>query len=184
MVDPARFPFVRALHRERFWREWRREKLNGTTMSEADRDVVVQRAGTNILLALGQAQAAAEKCKPRMNAGTEGLLGSIDFNTYASQGGGAKQYAYAKAVLVGLKATWHMIPRRIEERDGNRWVVIVPCEGIDLEILRHIQPHMRAQVMAVLQAGCNPRVFWPTLPHGWEEDNNLDSFGRDLRRED
>ena len=48
-------------------------------------------------------------------------------------------------------------------------------------VLLHELPLLREQVRRSWARGVNPRVFNPFLPHGYEEQEGIDYFGRDLR---
>lgn len=112
---------------------------------------------------------------------------------YPSQGYGALKYAEGSVQLVADVA-------RVEGFvDGVDLVVLTSATGgeynddvviaavrvadaVDAEILRRCPPpSLREQVRLCWKRGINPRVFSPWLPHGYEEREGLDFFGRDLR---
>ena len=52
---------------------------------------------------------------------------------------------------------------------------------LDVEVLRRVGVSFREFVRLCWKLGSNPRVYLPTLPHGFEEQQGLDYFGNDLR---
>jgi hypothetical protein len=65
--------------------------------------------------------------------------------------------------------------------DGFRVVALVEAE-VDAGVLKRLPGvPLREWVRLCWKLGCNPRVYNPYLPHGYEEKNGLDFFGNDLR---
>lgn len=113
-----------------------------------------------------------------------------DFNYdsyYASQGYGAATYAKNSLKLKGLKAQMHGLDCEVREIDpvaggGSRcFGLFVRTTEKDLAILdAKPEPGMREIVQFCWRSGANPRVYFPMLPHGFEEKNGLDFFGNDV----
>lgn len=117
-----------------------------------------------------------------------------DFNYdsyYSSQGYGAATYAKNSLKMKGLKAQMHGLECEVREIDpvvdcGSRcFGLFVKTTEKDLAILdAKPDPGMREIVQFCWRSGANPRVYFPMLPHGFEEKNGLDFFGNDLASED
>jgi hypothetical protein len=114
-----------------------------------------------------------------------------DFNYdshYASQGYGAASYAKNSLKLKGLKAQLHGLDCEVREIDpvvdggGSRcFGLFLKTTEQDLAILdAKPEPGMRDIVQFCWRSGANPRVYFPFLPHGFEEQNGLDFFGNDI----
>lgn len=56
------------------------------------------------------------------------------------------------------------------------------AEELDLEVLKRLHLPVREQVRLCWSMALNPRVYWPMLPHGFEEREGIDFQGRDLRK--
>lgn len=117
-----------------------------------------------------------------------------DFNYdshYASQGYGAATYAKNFLKLKGLKAQLHGLDYEVREMDpvvdgGSRcFGLFVRTTEEDLAILdAKPEPGMKEIVQFCWRSGANPRVYFPMLPHGFEEQNGLNFFGNDIISED
>jgi hypothetical protein len=117
-----------------------------------------------------------------------------DFNYdshYSSQGYGAATYAKNSLKMKGLKAQMHGLDCEVREIDpvaggGSRcFGLFVKTTEENLAILdAKPDPGMREIVQFCWRSGSNPRVYFPMLPHGFEEQNGLDFFGNDIGSED
>lgn len=113
-----------------------------------------------------------------------------DFNYdshYASQGYGAASYAKNSLRLKGLKAQLHGLDVDVREIDpvaaagSHCFGLFVKTTEENLAILdAKPEPGMREIVQFCWRSGANPRVYFPMLPHGFEERNGLDFFGNDV----
>jgi hypothetical protein len=106
---------------------------------------------------------------------------------YSSQGYAAERYL---RVRLGMAVTaLHRVglAARIEEKDGkatgNVTVGVEDAEvdGIIAKARASRGLDLRESVRCAWANGCNPRVFWSFLPHGYEEKNGLDFFGGEVR---
>lgn len=55
------------------------------------------------------------------------------------------------------------------------------AEDLDIEVLKRLHLPVREQVRLCWSWALDPRVYWPMLPHGFEEREGIDFQGRDLR---
>lgn len=120
---------------------------------------------------------------------------------YATQGFGATRYAAGTAQLhafgckpLGVDAVIWRESRRIDyggqpscfhgEYSATTFVVAVRVDDpVDVEIMkRRPSLTMREQVKWCWANGVNPRVYYPMLPHGYEERVGIDYQGRDVTR--
>jgi hypothetical protein len=125
------------------------------------------------------------------------LLGSSHDGSYNSQGYGASHCAQGSAEnLADLARHWKVPvtvarkqPLRAKNWNGasyeyaGEWLVyVLVASELDVEILRRrSSPTLREQVRLCWARGINPRVLNPFLKPGYEEQEGLDYFGRDLR---
>ncbi len=117
-----------------------------------------------------------------------------DFNYdshFASQGYGAANYAKNSLRLKGLKAQLHGLDVDVREIDpvaaagSHCFGLFVKTTEKDLAILdAKPDPELREIVKFCWGSGANPRVYFPMLPHGFEERNGLDFFGNDIQSAD
>jgi len=119
--------------------------------------------------------------------------------TYRSQGFGAVKYAESKADMIAMEAanaTGGKVATRVEKVYSEKGSGGPMEEPISFKVLAHVKdesdivliglkPHwpLREAVRQCWSRGVNPRVYNPGLPHGYEESEGLDFFGRDLRAE-
>lgn len=104
-------------------------------------------------------------------------------SNYRSQGFGAERYAEGAAKLCAAEAEAAGVPARVVEQTEkvHQFVVeVAVADRVDIEILNH-KPGLtlREWVRRSWGQGTNPRVFIPSLPHGYEESVGLDYFGRE-----
>lgn len=109
---------------------------------------------------------------------------------YHTQGGGADTCARVWAELtvftlesVGVVAGSRRAPaipdnpaRAADEYPWEVWVRLDPVQVEAAKRLEHKVP-LPELVRFCWKHGANPRVFWPLLPAGFEEENGLDYFG-------
>jgi hypothetical protein len=94
--------------------------------------------------------------------------------------------------MKGLKAQLHGLDCEVREIDqvvdigGSRcFGLFVKTTEQDLAILdSKPEPGLRDIVQFCWRSGANPRVYFPFLPHGFEEENGLDFFGNDVQSAD
>lgn len=107
-------------------------------------------------------------------------------STYSTQGFGAATYAKgaAERSADAARAQGLEVEVRYAEKPLSQYEVWVGVEtAIDLEILRY-KPGLtlRESVRRCWSRGVNPRVYWPSLPHGFEEREGLDFQGGEVAR--
>lgn len=109
---------------------------------------------------------------------------------YSSQGYGAASYAQNSLKLKGLKAALYGLEYEVREITatepglGRTFALYVKTDEEGIAILEEKEePSARDVVMHCWKNGANPRVFFPMLPHGFEEANGIDFHGNDLRAE-
>lgn len=122
-------------------------------------------------------------------------LDSESGSNYATQGYGANHYARQalqqradKAELHGLKTE---VRKMSEQRVGGPYPWTVETYGlfanttaIGWEMLkRRPDVPIRECVRLCWKRGVNPRVYYPFLPHGYEEKTGLDFFGGEIAPE-
>lgn len=75
--------------------------------------------------------------------------------------------------------------RSAGRESAGQWGAFVQVASpMDLEILKRKSPStLVEQVRLCWKRGCNPRVFNPYLPHGFEERHGLDYFGGWINKE-
>lgn len=92
---------------------------------------------------------------------------------------------------LGLKAEVEAVRRASNLPAAGEWVplpvdayrvFVMVHSALDLELAKRSPRGMPfAEVVRLAWAkGANPRVYWPMLPHGYEEKNGFDHFGRKL----
>ncbi len=114
-------------------------------------------------------------------------------SSYSTQGMGADKYARGMAQLqhkillsLGMGGDLEDILRG-DDKGQQRFVgvnVIAHTDEIGVEALQHKTTSFsfREQIKFLWSVGCNPRVFYPFLPHGFEESNGFDAFGREVEQ--
>lgn len=130
-----------------------------------------------------------EQCIRRMTELSESLelikagpreyaVSSVD--SYRTQGYGASKYARGVADLEALHCQHYNVTTRIHEASG-RFIVYVELDELSVEILR-MRPGLtlRDEVKACWRRCLSPRVYYPFLPHGYEEENGLTYQGTDI----
>lgn len=125
---------------------------------------------------------------PPRNGDDWQLLGSYLVGDYRSQGYGAAKYAECRAQLRkhSLLLDFPNLSVRVRESDGNggssRYLVEVLCHPKAVSALRFAGDlPQREFVRLCWKFGCQPRVFLPFLPLGYEAEMGLDFFGNDLK---
>jgi len=107
------------------------------------------------------------------------------FANYSQGPGGDRRYAEARCKIdvagfeaLGIKGEVEQ-DRYINSTYRSRALV---SSELDVEILKRKRAlSLREMVRLAWKLGVNPRVYWPMLPHGFEEKEGLDFFGNDLR---
>lgn len=109
------------------------------------------------------------------------MLAHVSKYSYGSQGGGAESYARNAADMKVMAANYFGIKASVEkDRHGFKVYVLVDHD-IDVQILRLRRVPLRESVRFCWANSMNPRVYYPTLPHGYEEQVGLDFFGNETR---
>lgn len=109
-------------------------------------------------------------------------------STYRSQGMGAETYARNAAEMDADRARFHGVPTEVRRVMTNRhklvmyevWAAVDKVNAALLKIKPG--PTLKEAVRLCWKRGVNPRVYNPFLPHGYEEQNNLDYFGNEVKR--
>jgi hypothetical protein len=104
-------------------------------------------------------------------------------SSWNSQGLGRERYARAAADAVIDRSAAAGVPASSSWNVEHQcFVVLANTNELGAEMLRRKpQLPMREWVRRCWARGVNPRVYFPFLPHGFEERNGLDFFGNDLR---
>ena len=68
-----------------------------------------------------------------------------------------------------------------EHRVSAEFVVWVSCDELTAQAIKLQGFDLVKAVRACCRRSINPRVYWPFLPHGFEESHGFDSFGRSLK---
>jgi hypothetical protein len=110
-------------------------------------------------------------------------------STYRTQGWGAKTYAKGAAEhrAMGYHNGSPGIEIRVREEPKEYSTdyhieAAVACElEADIVKARFDPPSMRELVKMSWAAGLNPRVIYPSIPHGFEEEEGIDWQGRDKK---
>lgn len=105
---------------------------------------------------------------------------------FSSQGpGGAEKYARVAAEIDAARyAAYGVDAKVVPDPEGKDFAVLVATDQLGLDMTKH-KPSSLSFVEAVRMAwakGANPRVFWPLLPYGFEEENGLDFFGNKVAK--
>lgn len=108
---------------------------------------------------------------------------SIYKGAYRSQGFGAEKYLQQSAELAAMTPAAYGIPFKFEDNGGSR-NVLVNLDEVHCEVLQRKPGPSLAEIVRTCWArGVNPRVYYPFLPHDFEERNGFDYFGKQLSRE-
>ena len=105
-------------------------------------------------------------------------------NAYTSAG---ERYNRGRAELYVAELAAVSIPAKVSDTaEGGYWKVLVSVEDpeLDAELVKFASPPMRETVRLAWKLGLNPRVYFPFLPHGFEEANGLDYFGGETKPHD
>lgn len=126
--------------------------------------------------------AAALDVTPRTTDGARTLLAEAWTSTYSTQ---TSPEIYARGMIaIEAKTAYANCPGILLEHEdvatsgklaGVRLYGNV--EPLDAEAIRIKGLELPERVRLAYASGCNPRVYWPTLPHGYEERHGLDRFG-------
>ena len=107
---------------------------------------------------------------------------SVYAASYTSAG---ERYNRGRAELYVAELAAVGIPAKVSDTaEGGYWKVLVSVEDpeLDAELVKFAGPPMRETVRLAWKLGLNPRVYFPFLPHGFEEANGLDYFGGETKR--
>lgn len=115
------------------------------------------------------------------NAEEFNLYDIVSSSNYSTQGFGAEKYALASAESKLGKAAFYGICGDIIPKVGKGYTdyeVYLRLNREQMEAFRRkpMEP-LSEGVRMCWKRGVNPRVYWPFLSHGFEEENNLDYFG-------
>lgn len=190
--------FKRAYPRKRTWNE---------ELAGALPEVVAIRAAWNayvldwrtrrdaLLNPLEAAMEAAALAGPLPTTGEMRKQAAVDSGTYHTQGYGAIGYARTDAQMLADKAAYHGLVAEVRPGE-RRYLTDAYGHGMDHQtfevwantdatgwamLSRRESVPLRESVRLCWKRGVNPRVYWPFLPHGYEEREGLDYFGNDLR---
>jgi len=126
-----------------------------------------------------QLDALADEVEVR--PGPEPLVVRRHSSNYSQGPGGNESYARKRCEID--VTGWE--PKGVQcdvVKDSHGYAARAWVEGeLDVEVLRRAGPTIREFVRLAWKLGANPRVYIPTLPHGFEEREGLDRFGADLR---
>lgn len=105
--------------------------------------------------------------------------------TYNSQGYGAAKYARgACEVRAAELESLGITARVVETEPRNAWATEVQtASATDAAAAERRSPSTVDFVRLCWGKGVNPRVYWPFLPHGFEERHGLDFFGGYVNKE-
>jgi hypothetical protein len=98
---------------------------------------------------------------------------------YSSQGLGAATYTRKAAERHAMNIPAH-IKTDIDYNTPGVTVYAHVKSETDVEIIKRKPVDIRDQVKWCHKNGVSPRVYWPFLPHGYEEEVGLDHFGNDV----
>lgn len=97
---------------------------------------------------------------------------------YSSQGSSADRYAEQRALLDVAHVGPFGIEVRATHSNGSVHAQAKVASEVDARIIEYLP---RIELVTFVQLcwkrGVNPRVYYPMLPHGFEEKNGLDFFG-------
>jgi hypothetical protein len=120
-------------------------------------------------------------------------IGRSSGSSYHTQGFGANRYARNAAEAIADKARFHGVEAEVRETGRGRWAGVELADfSVVAKVTRHgadvleyrPEPDLRETVRLCWKRGTNPRVYYPFLPHGYEEKVGIDYFGNDLRAAD
>lgn len=100
---------------------------------------------------------------------------------YSTQGFGKDRYARNAAQQKVDHAEFYGLRAEVRPCAGD-YEVVVWTDELGIEALR-LKPgsSLREWVRLCWSRGVNPRVYFPHLPHGYEEKNGLDFFGNEKK---
>ena len=109
-------------------------------------------------------------------------VGETWTSTYSSQGWGAKKYAENAAERMADDFRAHGVKVRVvwtPTSYGGTFVLWAATDHESAAAVRHLPGLDLVEVVRLCWArGVNPRVYYPFLPHGFEEKHGLDYQGR------
>lgn len=110
--------------------------------------------------------------------GTPRTLWLVLERPYDAWRSAGSQYARVFCELRGLEAADHGVEYRVEQIDGTWQCSVLVSHERDVEILKRLPGSSTVEtVRRCWKLSANPRVFFPFLPHGFEERQGLDFFG-------
>lgn len=127
--------------------------------------------------------AAALDVTPRTTDGARTLLADVWLSTYSTQ---TAPELYARGMIaIEANTAYANCPGVVldheEVRNARGEITALRLYGnvepLDAEAIRIKGLELPERVRLAYASGCNPRVYWPTLPHGYEERHGLDRFG-------
>lgn len=100
---------------------------------------------------------------------------------YRSQGYGAEKY-FQHALLEHVRhADFYGLQAEIDGENVYAWVA---DPDLDLALLKRAPgPPLKEIVRMCWASGVNPRVYYPFLPHGYEDQAGLDYFGGETKKD-
>jgi len=156
--------------------------------------VAVEQARESMVVKWGPVELKADQRRKRLRERLDALADEVEVRpgpeplvvrrhsaNYSQGLGGDERYAINRCRID--VAGWESKGVRCDVvKDGHGYAARAWVEGeLDVEVLRRVGPTIREFVRLAWKFGANPRVYLPTLPHGFEEREGLDHFGADLR---
>lgn len=164
------------------------KELGATARDLAERHVAAHKAATVVAYEAKRAELdrlaveAASLVEIRTNGEDHWYFADVYPDAYRTQTN-PERYAEARAHIIAADVEAAGVARvKVRKHEASTktpfFAVYVYCLEADLPILRK-KPGLPLAEMVRLawKYGANPRVFWPGLPHGYEEEHGIDYFG-------
>lgn len=98
----------------------------------------------------------------------------------------AETYARVRIELYAAELAAWGVKYEIKRHDSNGlpfFVLYAFCDEADIPVLKARDGLPLAELVRLSWSlGANPRVYWPSLPHGFEQRHGFDQFGRGLAK--
>lgn len=166
------------------------EKELGTTATDlAEKYLAAHRRSTVVAFEVKRAEleqlaiSSARDTTIRTDGESHWYLGDVYADAFSTQTSPV-HYAEARAKILADDVRAAGVRAEVRQHEASTklpfFAVYVWCLEADLPILRK-KPGLpfAEQVRLAWKYGANPRVFWPSLPHGFEEQHGIDFFGND-----
>lgn len=124
----------------------------------------------------------AERATPVTDLSVQTSVATVLTYSYGSQGGGADRYARGAAQAIADRYLAAGVLAVAVNTSNEMWEVLAHCDK-DTKVIVDRRPGLplREVIRRHWARGVNPRVYYPLLPHGYEEEVGIDCFGHDLR---